>query len=158
MSFVLPTTGSLISRPASLASNHAVSAKTAPGSRSSFAPKCFFHVWISQIIQQLFKILPKICLLSFPFIYSNSESYRKDRLEATTGTKLWVQRKQTNHTGKKTRHVNDFVHHTFRKPRIILGEFRSDQQKISRFKRESYQEASEKLVSEVAARKTACGT
>lgn len=48
--------------------------------------------------------------------------------------------------------------HTFRKLQIILREFKSDWQKISEFRKESHQEASEKLVPEVAAGKKACRT
>lgn len=65
------------------ASNHAVSTKTIPVTRSLFILQCSFHVWISQVIHQLLKFV----FLSFPFIGSNSKSYRVNRLEASQWNK-----------------------------------------------------------------------
>lgn len=54
--------------------------------------------------------------------------------------------------------MNSFVPHAFKKLQIILRQFKIDHQEISEFKKESYQEVSEKLLSEIAAGKKALRT
>lgn len=104
------------------------------------------------------KYLSKICLffISIHCFYLwviRNKQIRNIKVEQSRGY-----RENRQITSRKiTKHMNSFVHHTFRKVQIILGEFRSDQQKISGFKKESYQETSEKPMPEVAARKKACG-